>query len=113
VSKIRPHFIYISGPYSSPDPLKVAANIERADEATRALAAKGHYPFSPISQSAGWENDSRFCYEDFMRIDLAWVGKCEWFLFLGHSPGADRELAEAKERGLVVFESVDEVPAVG
>jgi len=90
--------------------LRVAANVERADEAAQAIAAKGHFPFCPHTQTSGWEDDARFAYEDFLRIDLAWIARCDWLLFLGHSPGADRELEFAVECGMVVFHSAEEVP---
>lgn len=107
---MSPKFVYISGPYSNQDQEQVSLNIQRADEAAKAIALKGHYPFCPHTQSRNWECDPRFTHEDFLRVDLAWVTKCDWLLFLGHSPGADRELALACERGLVVFYAADEVP---
>lgn len=106
-------YVYVAGAYSSEHPEEVSFNVRRAEQAGRDLLAKGHIPFVPHAHSHGWETDRRFDYEDFMALALAWLRKCDWLLYLGPSPGADRELAVARERGMPVFYSVDEVPIVG
>ena len=108
----EPKVVYVSGAYTAATHSEVAANVARADRAGRDLLAKGHVPLVPHSLSRFWEADDRFVYEDFLRMDLALLHRCDWLLYLGSSPGADRELAEARERGMPVFFSVDEVPAV-
>ena len=105
-------YIYISGPYSSDRPEEVFLNVQRAEEAAKAVLLKGHVPFCPHTMTCGWETDHRLRYEDFLRMDLAWIARCDWFLYLRPSPGADQELAKARARGMAVFDSVDEVPEV-
>ena len=53
----------------------------------------------------------RFDYETWMRWCLAILRRCDAILYLASSPGADRELACAQEWGLIVFRSLEEVPA--
>lgn len=44
-------------------------------------------------------------YEDWMRWCLAWVERCDVLLRLpGESPGADREVAHAREHGVRVLD---------
>ena len=46
-------------------------------------------------------------YEQWMKLDLAWLDKCDALLRLpGESPGSDREVDAAKERGIPVYYSV-------
>lgn len=102
--------IYVAGPYSAESPAEIDYNVMAADFAARDIAAKGHSPFVPHTQSCGWEQDARFCYDDFLRIDFEWLEVCDAILYLGPSPGADKELEYAGILGLTVFRSVEEVP---
>lgn len=114
-------FVYVSGPYTVRDPdlaaderaQLLADNVERADRAAIAVIAKGHRPFVPHTMMEGWEDLGRVGRDEVMDLCLAWVGKCDGLLYLGPSPGADRERAEAERLGLPVFESVDELPPNG
>lgn len=105
-------FVYVAGPYSDENPDQVWLNVQRAEQAGKALMLKGHFPFIPHTMTNGLGGDADLDYEDFLRLGLAWVKRCDWFLYLGPSPGADRELAEAQSQGMPVFYSVDEVPKV-
>jgi len=107
---MRPLHIYIAGPYTAPTPDEVEANVMAADLIARELAAKGHFPFCPHRQSHGWERDGRFGYEDYLRIDLAWLGRCDALFLVGRSPGADREVTEAERLGLAVWTRIEDVP---
>ncbi len=108
---MRPHLCYIAGPFTSEQPEQVSLNVQRAEEAGLAILRKGHYVVIPHTMTAGL--DGLLPYETFMDLSLELVRRCDWLLFLGHSPGADRELALAETRGMAVFYSVEEVPEVG
>lgn len=97
--------VYIAGPYTS-DPASCTAEAIRAGG--RILDA-GHTPFVP-HLAHYWEtlHDSR-PYEDWMRLDLAWLEVSEAVIRLpGASSGADREASRAAELDIPVFESVDQ-----
>lgn len=47
-------------------------------------------------------------YEEWLEHDLSWVAASEALLRLpGYSPGADREIAFAKDFGIPVFETLE------
>ena len=46
-------------------------------------------------------------YEHYLGWDFAFLEVCEALLFLGSSPGADRERAHAEALGIPIFESVE------
>ena len=47
-----------------------------------------------------------------MRCDIAWLSVADAMLFMGHSPGADYELSEAKRLGLKIYYSLDKIETV-
>ena len=110
----KPLCIYVAGPLSG----DVAANVRRAMEAGITLMRRGHHPMVPhltqflddLVTSGGGEP---IPYERWMALDFAWLERADAILHLAPSPGADRELAFAEERGLRVFRSVEDVPEVG
>lgn len=98
--------VYVSGPYSKPDPCE---NTNRAIMAGNALVDAGFAPFIP-HLSHFWHTVSPRPYGDWMRIDLAFVLVCNAFLRLpGDSPGADIEEAIAKSRGIPIYYSIAEL----
>jgi len=49
-------------------------------------------------------------YEDWMRVDLEMICRCDVLLRLeGESPGADREVAHSLSLGIPVVHSVEEL----
>jgi hypothetical protein len=110
--------VYVAGPYSAGTPEQIAANVSAAMSAGAQLLRLGHTPFIPhfthyfelMSQEQGWG----FTYEDYMKWDDEWLKSCDALLYLGSSPGADRELQTALVRGLMTFRDIADVPpAVG
>lgn len=100
--------VYTAGPLTHPDPAVRALNVAAAVAVGRVLVAAGLLPFVPHTMVEPFADD----YEAAMRLCLAWVRRCDAVLRLpGASPGADREVALARELGLPVFASVDEVIA--
>ena len=112
--------IYIAAPYNpvgakdKHEAIQLAAkNVSRAIEAAIALIEKGHYPFVPhlthyIHTHPSCPRDyGEWWYEYDMTFLDHWA---EALLYLAPSKGADAELQHAKEIGLKIFYSVDEVP---
>lgn len=107
--------IYIAAPFTASDTderhMSKYGNIRRAADAGSKIIEKGHCPFVPhLYAYCEFGLTKKVPYERWMEIDNAFLESCDALLYLAPSPGADRELARAKELGLTVYYSVDEVP---
>ncbi|MEK7381836.1 MAG: DUF4406 domain-containing protein [Elusimicrobiota bacterium] len=91
--------IYVAGPYTLGDSvLNVRAAILVADE----LWQLGYAPFIP-HETMLWHLVAPKSYEEWMTIDREWLGACDAvFRLPGESKGADREVEDARSRGLPV-----------
>ncbi len=107
------NLIYIAGPISK-GPLD--HNIRQANEAMIALMKAGFAPFNPmLSCFLGYpeskEPEVMPCgttHEDWMGMDLPWVGVSNALLRLpGVSGGADKEVQHALSLGIPVYYSID------
>lgn len=91
--------VYVAGPYTG----DTYANTARAIDAAEPLFRAGLAPFVP-HLSHFWEARHSHHYEDWMRLDFAWLEKSDAVLRLpGASAGSDREVARARELGIPVF----------
>lgn len=99
--------VYISSPYSIGDQiLNVRRQIDTADR----LLELGHIPFVPCL-SHFWHYLSPKMTEEWLRIDAAFVARCDAVLRLkGISTGADLEVAIAEKLGIPVYHTLDEIP---
>jgi len=96
--------VYIASPYTVGD---VALNVRRQIDCADELMNLGFIPFAPLYSHFQHMIHPR-SYEDWMRIDLVWVAKCDAVLRLcGESKGARIEVCEAKELGIPVFYSIE------
>ena len=101
--------MYVAAPYTA-NPERCTAE---AIAAGNALLDAGHAPFVP-HLAHYWEtiHGARH-YEDWMRIDLAWLAVADVVLRLpGESSGADQEVAEARRLGIPVVDSIEALPGV-
>jgi hypothetical protein len=100
--------VYVAGPYTADPEECTAAAIRAGGE----LLDAGCAPFVP-HLAHYWETlHQARPYEDWMRIDLAWLTAADALLRLpGSSSGADRETARAEAHGIPVFGSVAELLA--
>lgn len=103
-------FIYIGGPYSVSEQRSVKDNIKEADRAGQAILQKGHMPFIPHTMMANWEGRA-FDREKVRDVCYRWLERCEGFLYLGSSPGADEERKRAEKLGMKIFERIDDIPS--
>jgi hypothetical protein len=98
--------VYIASPYTIGD---VALNVRRQLETADRLISLGYCPVAPLLTHFQHLSFPR-PYEDWMRIDLEMIRRCDVLLRLeGESPGADREVAHAISNGIPVVRSVDEL----
>ncbi|WP_353814898.1 DUF4406 domain-containing protein [Agromyces sp. SYSU T00266] len=116
-----PMMILIAGPYASGtggDPELMARNLQRLEEAAWPIFRAGHVPMIgewvalPVLSSAGASGPSdplaaEVMYPTAERL----LQHCDAVLRLpGESRGADQDVAIARERGIPVYHSLDEVP---
>lgn len=113
--------ILIAGPYASGtggDPALKARNLARLEEAAWPIFEAGHVPMIgewvalPVLRSAGAEGpdhplEERVMYPTAERL----LVHCDAVLRPpGESRGADQDVAIARERGIPVYFSLDQIP---
>ena len=114
--------ILIAGPYRSgtnDDPVKMAANLRRLEEASWPLFELGHIPMIgewvalPIWQVAGGKTVGDALYEQILHPTAGrLIQICDAVLRLpGASKGADNDVRLARERGIPVYFDIGEIPA--
>ncbi|WP_223622121.1 DUF4406 domain-containing protein [Microbacterium sp. EST19A] len=115
----KPLLILIAGPYRSGtggDPAAIGRNLERLETAAAPIHRLGHVPmigeWVALPTLRGLDDtetaDNDVMYETAARL----LQHCDAVLRLpGESAGADTDVAIARERGLPVYRSVQEIPA--
>jgi len=99
--------VYIAGPYTKPDPCENTHKALLAADALLDCCA----PVVP-HLSHFWHTMSPKPYEFWLELDLAYLATCAALLRLpGESAGADAELVKAREWGIPVFYSEDDLRA--
>jgi hypothetical protein len=117
----KPLMILIAGPYKSGtngDEELMRRNLKRLEEAAWPIFAAGHVPMIgewvalPVLDSAGASgpNDplaEQVMYPTAQRL----LQHCDAVLRLpGESTGADQDVAIARQRGIPVYTSLDQIP---
>lgn len=113
--------ILIAGPYRSgtgDDPLRMAENLVRLESAAWPIFRKGHVPMIgewaalPILRGAGGGAPGSAAFDAIMHPTAhRLLSRCDGALRLpGASTGADDDVRLAKEMGIPVWFSIDEVP---
>ena len=113
--------ILIAGPYRSgtnDDPEKMKQNLSRLEEAALPLFRMGHIPMIgewlalPLLKMAGSVKPGDKAYEEILYpVAKRLLTKCDAVLRLeGESKGADEDVRIAKERGLKIFYSIEDIP---
>ena len=116
-----PMMILIAGPYRSgtgDDPVKMAANLKRLEEASWPLFRAGHVPMIgewvalPIWQVAGGREVGDTLYDEILHPTAGrLIQFCHAVLRLeGESKGADNDVRLARERGIPVYFRLEDVP---
>lgn len=106
--------IGVAGPYSAPTEEERKRNSDAMNSAAAILYEKGHIPFIgvnmafPIVEKVNKNNK----YKVMMDISLAVIDKCDALLFIGESPGANRERDLIISKRLPVYYSIEEIPSL-
>lgn len=96
--------VYVAGPLSRGD---TAGNVRAAISAAGELVTLGHLPYVP-HLTILWHLVQPRPYEEWMRLDLAWLAVCDALVRLpGDSLGAEVEVERAHELGIPVYLSVE------
>jgi hypothetical protein len=114
--------VLIAGPYRSgtgDDPALMQANLSRLEAAAWPLFRKGHVPMIgewvalPVWAGAGGGRVGDALYDRiFHPVAQGLLARCDAVLRLpGASAGADQDVRIARERGLPVYERIEDVPA--
>jgi len=121
MTKSKPLIILIAGPYRSgtnDDPALIAKNLDRLESFALPIYEAGHIPMIgewvalPIIKQAGSGSlgDSiaqQYLYPVASRL----LERCDAVLRIeGQSKGADEDVRLARERGLLVYSRVEEIP---
>ena len=92
--------VYLASPYTIGDKVH---NVYRHIRAMNQLLDAGYMVFAPLLSHFANEIHRRG-YEDWLELDLYFLQKCDYVCRLsGESPGADREVALAHEKGIPVL----------
>lgn len=116
--------ILIAGPYRSgtnDEPSLMQKNLDYLESAALPLFRKGHIPMIgewvalPLIHLAGSTKPGDEAWEEIQYpVAHRLLEKCDAVLRLeGASKGADEDVRVAKERGLKVYFSIDDVPDAG
>lgn len=98
--------VYIASPYTLGD---VGENVKVQIDAADYLMDNGFAPYTPLLAHFQHIVHPRH-YDDWLELCLEWLPMCDCIIRLpGESKGADIEVGIAKEKGIPVFYSLDEV----
>jgi len=103
------HYVYVASKCDDPNPAVYEKNCVEALKVGIELVKKGYVPFIPHMALHG-------CYQfgltrqDALLVGLLWLMRCDALFYHVSSPGTDGELKIAKELGMPIFDSLDEVP---
>ena len=113
--------VLIAGPYRSgtdDDPQRMAANLRALEAFALPLYRKGHVPMIgewvalPLLREAGSKQVGDAVYDEILHpVAGRLIERCDAVLRVpGASKGADEDVRQARERGLPVYLSLEEVP---
>lgn len=113
--------ILIAGPYrggTNDDPILIQQNMDNLEAMALPIFRKGHVPMIgewvalPIMQQAGSQAIGDDIWTEVQYpVAHRLLEKCDAILRIpGASKGADQDVELAKEKGLKVFYSLDEIP---
>ena len=107
-----PLLIFVAGPYNADSPEGRSRNVSMVHEIIEKLIKLGHYVLECHSLEHALLGRDGLYHQDFVRQTLHWLTRCDALYLVKPSPGANIELSKARELGLLVFLSMDEVPPV-
>jgi hypothetical protein len=118
----KPLLVLIAGPYLSGtdgDPARIAANLARLESLALPIYQRGHLPLVgewlawPIIRAAGGREHGDDVFTAYQYpVASRLLERCDAVLRIpGDSRGADLDVERARQRGLPVYFSIDDLPA--
>lgn len=106
--------IGVAGPYSADNEEQRQQNLDAMNHAAARLLKMGHIPIIGMNAALPVLAKANIAdrYKATMDISLAVINACEALLLLKESPGANKERDLVASKGLPVYYSIDEIPAV-
>jgi hypothetical protein len=104
--------IYIAGPLSAPTCTAYLRNVGVFFRCDRELRARGWAPYNPSADLFVGIMAGDFDYDDYFEPNLMWLEAAEAVFLIARSPGADREVARARELGIPVYTGLDTLPVL-
>ena len=102
--------VYISGPITTGGQDKVPVNLKTGILTWRELIRRGFAPWCPHMNDIGYIVSEPVSWEDALEVDEEWVDVSDVLLRLpGASKGGDREERYARDRGIPVVYSIEEL----
>ena len=108
--------IYVAGAYSAPDVVAALDNIRRGIRLATEVLLAGYAPFCPwldCQYQLMLKDGERLTVDDYYNYSLAWLEASDAVIIvperLEQSEGTLRELIRARELGLPVYSSMEEL----
>lgn len=104
--------IYVAGSYGADNVITVLNNIHRGTKTSVELLKMGLIPFCPWLDHQFQFYDTTLTVEDYYRYSIAWLEVSDAVLVLPdwkNSQGTQKELARAKELGIPIFFSKEDL----
>ena len=105
--------VYVAGPYSSGNIIKILENIRNGQRASVEILLAGHEPFCPwldYQFNLVLRDKEKLTVEDYYRYSIAWLEVSDAMVVLdgwGMSRGTLAEMHRAKELGIIIYHGVD------
>lgn len=97
--------VYVAGPYTNPDPVE---NTHHAIRIGSHLLDEGVVTPLVPHLNLTWHLMRPRPYQDWLDYDLELMRRCDAvYRYEGESPGADAEVAQARQWGIPVFHSIE------
>ncbi|MBI4447611.1 DUF4406 domain-containing protein [Candidatus Woesearchaeota archaeon] len=110
IRKGLPLRIYVAGPYTDKNPIKKAENVSLAEKVALEIQSKGHFFYLPHKMTEDWEHKSNANWEYYIDLHAWHIQFYDAIYIISSSPGTDVEEKMAKEKGLKIYKSLDEIP---
>lgn len=105
--------IGLAGPYSAPTAEVRQANLDAMNAAAARLLEMGHVPVIGMNAAIPVLVQANVAdrYATVMAISLAVISACDALLWIGESPGANKERDLISSQGKPVYTRIEDVPA--
>lgn len=119
----KPLIIMVAGPYrtgTNDDPVLIARNLDRLEAAAMPVYKAGHIPMIgewvalPLMKQAGSKEPGDSIADEYLYpVAQRLIERCDAvYRIEGASKGADQDVQLARQRGLPIYFSAEEIPSI-